>query len=74
MPVMVCATGLDIYKYHDVLTLDEIWVILTGFVVSFFAGLVAVKFLVGYVGKHDFIPFAIYRILFGLVLLGYYLA
>lgn len=74
MPVMVCATGLDIYKYHDVLTLDEIWVILTGFVVSFFAGFVAVKFLVGYVGKHDFIPFAIYRILFGLVLLGYYLA
>lgn len=73
MPVMVAATALDIYKYHSVLTMDEIWVILVGFVVSFFAGLAAVKFLVGYVGKHDFIPFAIYRILFGVILLAYYL-
>lgn len=73
MPVMVCATALDIYKYHSVLTMDEIWVILVGFVVSFFAGLIAVKFLVNYVAKHDFIPFAIYRILFGCVLLAYYL-
>jgi len=62
-----------VYKYHSVLTLDEIWVILVGFIVSFFAGLAAVKFLVGFVGKHDFIPFAIYRILFGGVLLAYYL-
>jgi undecaprenyl-diphosphatase len=73
MPIMVCATALDVYKYHSVLTLDEIWVILVGFIVSFFAGLAAVKFLVGFVGKHDFIPFAIYRILFGGVLLAYYL-
>jgi undecaprenyl pyrophosphate phosphatase UppP len=28
--------------------------------------------LVAYVGKHDFIPFAIYRILFGGVMLAYY--
>ncbi|HAJ90808.1 MAG TPA: undecaprenyl-diphosphatase [Rhodospirillaceae bacterium] len=73
IPVMVAATALDIYKYYDVLTKDEIWVILVGFVVSFFAGLVAVKFLVNYVSKHDFIPFAIYRILFGGILLAYYL-
>lgn len=73
MPVMVCATALDIYKYHSVLTMDEIWVIVIGFIVSFFAGLVAVKFLVGYVAKHDFIPFAIYRIVFGAILLAYYL-
>lgn len=73
MPVMVAATALDVYKYHDTLTMDEVWVILIGFVVSFFSGLVAVKFLVNYVAKHDFVPFAIYRIIFGLVLLAYYL-
>lgn len=73
MPVMVAATALDVYKYYNSLTTQEIWVILIGFVVSFFSGLVAVKFLVNYVGKHDFIPFAIYRILFGGVLLAYYL-
>jgi len=73
MPVMVAATILDVYKYRNSLTIDEIWVILVGFVVSFISGLIAVKFLVSYVGKHDFIPFAIYRILFGGVLLAYYL-
>ena len=74
MPVMVAATGLNIYKHYDTLTMDDIWIILIGFVMSFIAGLVAVKLFVGYVGKHSFVPFAIYRILFGLVLLAYYLS
>ena len=72
IPVMVAATALDIYKYYDTLTLNEVWVILVGFVVSFISGLIAVKFLVNFVAKHDFIPFAIYRIIFGLILLAYY--
>lgn len=72
IPVMVAATALDIYKYYDSLTMNEIGVIAVGFIVSFISGLIAVKFLVAFVGKHDFIPFAIYRILFGLVLLAYY--
>ena len=73
MPVMVAATALNVYTHYDTLTMDEIWVILLGFVMSFIAGLIAVKLFVGYVGKHSFIPFAIYRILFGVVLLTYYL-
>ena len=73
MPVMVAATALDVYKYYDQLTLQDVWVIAIGFVVSFFSGLVAVKFLINFVSRHDFIPFAIYRILFGAVLLAYYL-
>ena len=73
MPVMVAATALDIFKYYKDLTLDDVWVIAVGFVVSFFSGLVAVKFLVSFVSRHDFIPFAIYRILFGGAMLAYYL-
>jgi undecaprenyl-diphosphatase len=72
IPVMIAATTLDVYKYGGELTADEIWLIAIGFIVSFFAGLAAVKMLVAYVGKHDFIPFAIYRILFGGVMLAYY--
>lgn len=72
MPVMVAATILDVYKYWGDLSSHEIWLIVVGFVVSFFSGLLAVKFLVAYVGKHDFIPFAIYRILLGGVMLAYY--
>lgn len=72
MPVMVAATALDVYKYYNELTPDEVLVIAIGFIVSFFSGLAAVKFLVNFVSKHDFVPFAIYRILFGGLLLAYY--
>ena len=72
MPIMIAATGLNIYKHYNTLTSHEIGVILCGLITAFVAGLIAVKLFVGYVGKHDFIPFAIYRILFGLVLLAYY--
>lgn len=72
MPVMVAATALDVFKYYKDLTVDEIWVIGIGFIVSFFSGLAAVKFLVSYISKHDFIPFAVYRILFGGAMIAYY--
>jgi len=73
IPVMLGATVYDFYKYNDILTANEIWVIFIGFVMSFLSGLVAVKFLIGFVSNHSFIPFAIYRILFGTFLLAYYL-
>lgn len=72
IPIMIGATAYSIYKYDDVITTGEIWVIVTGFVTSFIAGLVAVKFLVKFVSNHSFLPFAIYRILFGSLLLTIY--
>lgn len=72
IPVMVGASVYSLYKYRDIVTMDEIWVILTGFVMSFLSGLVAVKFLIKFVSNHSFIPFAIYRILFGSLLLTIY--
>ncbi len=73
IPVMFAATGLDIFKYWGTLSLNDIGIIAVGFVVSFLSGLAAVKFFVQYVSKHDFIPFAIYRIIFGLIMFGYYI-
>lgn len=72
IPVMVAATGLDVLKYYNQLTPNEIGVIAVGFITSFFAGLAAVKFLVAFVSRHDFMVFAIYRILFGALMLVYY--
>ena len=40
------------------------------FVVSALTAFVAVKWLLGYIRTHRFTPFAIYRIVFGLALLG----
>jgi undecaprenyl-diphosphatase len=44
-----------------------------GFVVSFAFALVAVKALIRYVAHHDFNAFAWYRIVLGIVVLGYFL-
>jgi undecaprenyl-diphosphatase len=72
IPVMFGATFLDIFKYGTSLTPQDILVIAVGFIVSFFAGLASIKFLVKFVGSHSFMPFAIYRILFGGAMLVYY--
>lgn len=50
------------------------WMIFTvGLLVAFVVSLLAIKFLVGYVKKHDFTVFGIYRIIIGVVVLGYFL-
>ncbi|MEK7801244.1 MAG: undecaprenyl-diphosphate phosphatase [Pseudomonadota bacterium] len=72
IPIMCAATLLDVIKNYGTLTSQDIGVIAVGFIVSFFAALGAVKFFIGFIGKHDFIPFAIYRIIFGSAMLAYY--
>jgi undecaprenyl-diphosphatase len=41
-----------------------------GLVVSFLSALACVHWLIRYVSRHDFVPFAWYRIVFGLVVLA----
>jgi undecaprenyl-diphosphatase len=48
------------------------WVILgIGFVVSFIVAYAAVAWFIGYVKKHGFLPFAVYRIILGIAVLVY---
>lgn len=63
VPTMIAATGLDLYKSRDILTVSNIGTLLTGSVLSFIFALIAVKFLINYVKKHDFTAFGIYRII-----------
>jgi undecaprenyl-diphosphatase len=39
-------------------------------VVSFASALLCIRWLIRYVSRHDFVPFAWYRIAFGLVVLA----
>jgi undecaprenyl-diphosphatase len=48
------------------------WVVLAiGFIVSFIVAYASVAWLMGYVRRRGFTPFAIYRIVFGAVVLFY---
>lgn len=70
VPVMAAATGLDFIKNVDAFSLDQLQFLAVGFVTSFVMAVVAIRWLLSYIQKHDFVWFGIYRIiLVGLFLL-----
>ena len=75
IPIMLGASGLKILKFIlDGLTLSglEIGLLATGIIVSFLISLLAIKLLMDFVKKHDFSPFGVYRIVLGVIVLGYF--
>jgi undecaprenyl-diphosphatase len=67
VPTMLAATGLDLVKNASSFSLNNITMLLIGFVVSFVVAFGSVKWLLSYVKKHNFVPFGIYRILLALL-------
>ena len=72
IPVMFAATGYELLGSLDSLSLDDLPVFAIGFGISFLSAVVVVKAFLGFVSKHSFVPFAIYRIVFGAILLAFY--
>ncbi|MBV8168679.1 MAG: undecaprenyl-diphosphate phosphatase [Alphaproteobacteria bacterium] len=70
IPTMVAATAYDVYKNRAALTLDDAQVIAIGFVVAFVSALIVVRWLIGFISRHGFGPFAWYRIMVGALMLG----
>jgi len=62
VPIMVAATGYDLFKSASFLTRADIPFFLVGSVVSFLAALIAVKAFTGLVTRISLRPFAIYRL------------
>lgn len=72
IPVMFGASLLKILKFGLVFTSNEIIILLTGMVVAFVVSILAIKFLVGYIKKHDFKVFGWYRIVLGVIVILYF--
>ena len=70
IPTLVSAGGYSLWKERALLSLADLPLFAVGFVVSFLAAWVCVRWLLRYVASHDFVPFAWYRIAFGLVVLA----
>ena len=76
IPTLIGASVLEVFKvrheladnWHEYLPMFAV-----GFVVSFLAAWVCVRWLLRYVSTHTFIPFAWYRIAFGIVVLATWL-
>ncbi|MEK7470749.1 MAG: undecaprenyl-diphosphate phosphatase [Patescibacteria group bacterium] len=63
VPTMLGATALDIYKSRGTLSSGDLGTLVLGMALSFVFAAIAVKFLIGYVKKHDFTVFGVYRII-----------
>ena len=70
IPVMFAATALGLASNAGVLRSADVPVFAVGFVTAFASALVAIRFLLRFVARHDFRPFALYRIVLGIVLLS----
>lgn len=75
IPVMFGASGVKLLKFFaegNGITGTELALLLTGCAVAFVVSLLAIRFLVGYVKKHDFQAFGVYRIALGILVLMYF--
>ncbi len=76
IPIMLGASGLKILKFlleGFTATGDEIALLLVGIVVSFLVSLLAIKLLMDFVKRHSFSVFGVYRIVLGVIVIGYFL-
>ncbi|MBM6920970.1 undecaprenyl-diphosphate phosphatase [Phocea massiliensis] len=77
IPAMLGASGLKLLKYFMEtgfgMGAQEIIILLLGMAVAFVVSVIAIKFLMQYIKKHDFKVFGYYRIVLGLLVLGYFL-
>ena len=73
IPVMFGASLLKILKFGLSFTGTELVVLAIGMIVSFLVSIVSIKFLMGYVKRHDFKAFGVYRIILGILVIGYFM-
>jgi undecaprenyl-diphosphatase len=73
VPVMFGASVLKLIKFGFHFTGLELMILLVGMAVAFVVSILAIKFLMGYIKKHDFKVFGWYRIALGAIVLLYFL-
>lgn len=74
IPVMLGASLLKLVKFGFSFTGPEAVILLVGMVVAFVVSIVVIRFLMGYIKKHDFKVFGWYRIVLGIAVLAYFMS
>ena len=69
IPVMFGASLLKLVKFGFDFTADEAIILVISTVVAFVVSLIVIKFIMGYIKKHDFKVFGWYRIVLGIIVL-----
>jgi undecaprenyl-diphosphatase len=70
MPTLVGAAVYSLYKERALLSAADLPLFIVGLVFSFISAWLCVRWLLRYISTHSFVPFAWYRIAFGIVVLA----
>ncbi len=69
IPTLIGAGAYSLYKERDLLSAADLPLFSVGLVFAFVSAWICVRWLIRYVSSHNFIPFAWYRIAFGILIL-----
>ena len=72
IPVMLGASALKLVKFGFSYTGLEIAILIAGVLTAFLVSVLAIKFLMKYIKKHDFKIFGVYRVLLGIAVIIYF--
>lgn len=73
VPVMFGASLIKLLGFGFAFTGQEVAVLLLGMLSAFVVSIVAIRFLMGYIKKHNFVVFGWYRIVLGVLVLAYFI-
>jgi undecaprenyl-diphosphatase len=77
IPAMLGASAIKLLMFFaegNFITPYEITILLIGCIVAFAVSVLAIKFLLSFIQKHDFKAFGYYRIVLGILVLIYFMA
>jgi undecaprenyl-diphosphatase len=69
MPTLIGAGAYSLYKERALLSTADIPMFAVGLIFSFISAWLCVRWLLRYISTHNFVPFAWYRIVFGIIVL-----
>ncbi|HSV54235.1 MAG TPA: undecaprenyl-diphosphate phosphatase [Burkholderiaceae bacterium] len=70
IPTLIGAGAYSLYKERALLSMADVPVFSVGLLFSFVSAWICVRWLLRYISSHSFVPFAWYRIAFGVVVLA----
>jgi undecaprenyl-diphosphatase len=70
IPTLTLATLYQVYKERELFSIDDMGMFAVGFGAAFVSAFFCVRWLLRYISHHDFVPFAWYRIAFGLLVIA----
>ncbi len=70
IPTMTAATLYEVYKERALFSADDLGMFAVGSVAAFVSAFFCVRWLLRFISTHDFVPFAWYRIAFGVIVIA----